>query len=87
VVTVPLSAAAVSAINAVAGGDFALGGTLTSLSGGASEFLFGGSLGAQFTSQLTVTLPEPSAIVLQVTSALALVLLVRIRRWSSSSGL
>jgi hypothetical protein len=60
---ITLNAAAIAAINAALGGDFALGGALTSLSGIEQyEFVFGNSQGN--VPQLIVQTPEPVSLAL-----------------------
>ena len=63
VLGIPLNADAISALNSALGGEFALGGALTSIDTNGSEFIFGGR--ANTTRRLVLTIiPEPSTALL-----------------------
>jgi VCBS repeat-containing protein len=57
VVEVDLNPAGIAAINAALGGDFAIGGALSTISGSSDQYVFGGSGGA--IAQLVVEIDEP----------------------------
>lgn len=67
-VSIAMNAAGLSALNAAIGGDFAVGGALTSLAGvGVEEFLFGSSLNSPatiFDLNITTSVPEPTILAL-----------------------
>lgn len=58
-VTVDLNTASVTALNAALGGDFAFGGSLTTLAGTANQFVFGFTGAGTDTRQLIVGLGDP----------------------------
>lgn len=58
-VSVSLNSAGLAALNASLGGQTALGGALTSLSGAADQYLFGYS-GPDYSRQLVITLADPA---------------------------
>jgi hypothetical protein len=77
---VPLTSSAVAAINAGIGGQIALGGSLSSISGTAEQVIFGFThqTAAGFPPQLVLTpVPEPGSLALLATGAFAFRLIHR----------
>jgi hypothetical protein len=85
IVSIVLNAAGLDALNAALGGQFALGGALTTLGGAGTEYVFGFSVGIgnpdvrRLVIETTSAVPEP-ALLLLLGPAIAVALRRRARR-------
>ncbi len=68
--TINFNAAGIAALNAALGGQFAVGGALTTISSTANQYVFGGTIDFPATQLVLTTVPEPSGVSLLALAAL-----------------